>query len=670
MKPKQKTQKTQKTATSQNLAHHTDSRKMAPRSSTQFRIGPPFGATNQVNRIVSVKDQPVTLEIDARIDRGFDQIDGEWIGYKRNYFTLVACFRMVGLSLDTCSKSKFWWVNGDQKEALTSFKMALRHTCRDQESYRTTLVQHTAKRDRGPQSEPPEYPIVPGELPPHEIMRELANIRNGPKISFYDRLFYVTEKEREQQEARGGIISTYPPACRVAHVARYERIQFLTIAVGSRRAATTSSNLSFLEVHLIGITGGGQEVVLATRKTVPLTVRGRSPLNYRQKPAEIGKQSLKAQEEDYEKEVSDEHGKNENAMVPKRKKRRNYAKRKLSPCLACGNGWRGKVLRRNQNLENLANVFGAGGEDVATESSSLLLSTESQTKEDGRLFVPTRLTSGRTSKSCKSNPGLSSEICEAPLVSPFTDTWHEQISGDEFATDSPSKPSKLPLKSRAAHPTKNCKKLLFALILEDCSKRHPLGECLPVDEPHELITMAQDDPFRVDERAHPQSGLNYTLPSQDGTLNVPVDQDSEESAMSVLPTNPAQCCEPVIACPLGCHPSYPTGSFYTFLHTSTPVSCCCIDICHDIHSKVMAIDQHSICKHGFKRRTGHSTTKMLNRPKNRGSSNFAKFRECLEKIKMSIRLSSPNQSLSCLSPVDTEKDCDGSRLDEVLLSTR
>lgn len=259
-------------------------KKLAPRSSNQFRVGPPFAST-----IVSCPIYNETLNtemtplISARLDRGFNLIEGQWIGYKRNYFTLVASFCFSGHPLDICSTSALLYVDAENnRHPLLYFKLRLVSSCPEDSKTLVTLVQHTAKRDKGPQFSPPVYNAIPGTLPGHQVMKLVANIRNGDKILRCNRLFYLPHLERRQLAASCAdqcILATYPDNKEVSLVARYERIQFLSSAAGSRKQSSTNNKHYTLEVQLLGVTCD-DEVVLAYSQTPPLIVRGRSPSNY------------------------------------------------------------------------------------------------------------------------------------------------------------------------------------------------------------------------------------------------------------------------------------------------------------------------------------------------------------------------------------------------------
>lgn len=247
-------------------------RRMAPRASNQFRVGPPFLGTEHHCPLFAGKSR-VYPQICARLDRGFEMIDGEWIGYKRNYFTLVAAFGFALLASDAAMAATFHTHNS----RVAYFTLKLTAVSPDDSSVSVSLVQHTAKRDKGPQFAPPVYTAVPGTLPDHHLVRSVANIRNTDKISLCHRLFYMADEPRARVVAEhpGCLLSTYPPAD-VATAARYERIQFQS---GSLLKKLHSTKHYVLVVQLWASTQHG-EVLVASARTPMLVVRGRSPSNY------------------------------------------------------------------------------------------------------------------------------------------------------------------------------------------------------------------------------------------------------------------------------------------------------------------------------------------------------------------------------------------------------
>lgn len=261
-------------------------RKVAPRSGLQFKVGPSFENTTLYRPIfITSTNENVFPFVNARIDRGFESHGGEWIGYKRNYFTLVSCFEFEGANPETFFNEKFHILNDlGELENISCFALRLVSRCSEDESV-VNLIQHTAKRDRGPQYLPPVFPAISGYLPSHSIIKQASNIRNGDKIDQYNRMFYL-DNTTLQKCMDTSILSTYPEG-RIATVARYERIQFST-SINYRKSTMVNRHF-ILKVELLGLLDDGKYAVLASTETQPLVVRGRSPSNY-----QMARRNLKA----------------------------------------------------------------------------------------------------------------------------------------------------------------------------------------------------------------------------------------------------------------------------------------------------------------------------------------------------------------------------------------
>ncbi|CUM64124.1 uncharacterized protein PRCAT00001715001 [Priceomyces carsonii] len=255
----------------------TDKKKVAPRSGLQFKVGPSFETTTLFKPIyLMLTDENVFPFVNARIDRGFDFINGEWIGYKRNYFTLVAAFEFEDQDNSIFSNEKFYTIDaGNQKVSINCFALRLVSKCCE-DDMQINLVQHTAKRDRGPQFKPPVYPAVTGVLPSHQVIKQAANIRNESKIDQFNKLFFLDNAEIWKTSDKS-ILHTYPPG-KIATVARYERIQFST-SINYRKPTMVNRHFT-LQVELLGLLSDGNYTILASTETPPLIVRGRSPSNY------------------------------------------------------------------------------------------------------------------------------------------------------------------------------------------------------------------------------------------------------------------------------------------------------------------------------------------------------------------------------------------------------
>lgn len=254
-------------------------KRAAPRSISQFRIGPPFGPTTSLTPITTLHGIIVQPVITARCDRGFDMEGNEWIGYKRNYFALVASFRFLDQSIDLCALESFFVADAlGERHKVRCFKLGLFDYSIDTGECGKFLLQHTSKRDKGPQFVPPIYNAVPGALPLHGFMKLIANIRNMSRIHECHRQFFLGQNERYNFDGSPmGVMASYPEDVPIARVARYERIQFLTV---SKKFVLGSHRMFKLVIRLICELENGSSMVLAYLETPPLNIRGRSPMNY------------------------------------------------------------------------------------------------------------------------------------------------------------------------------------------------------------------------------------------------------------------------------------------------------------------------------------------------------------------------------------------------------
>lgn len=278
--------------------------KIAPRSTLQFKVGPPFELVRNYCPVVeSQTGRTLDLRIIPRIDRGFDHIDEEWVGYKRNYFTLVSTFETTNCDLDTFLKSSFDLQIGDstlENEPRVQYFAIKIKAKNDDDETEINLVQHTAKRDKGPQFCPSVCPLVPSPLPKHQIIREASNVRNITKMKKYDSTFYL-HRDHVNNEEYGvdSLLLSYPEDS-IQKVARYERVQFAS-SISVKKPSQQNKHFSlhvilgavvdpdtFCDVRPgisydeIALKNGskGIFVYLQEMKTPPLIIRGRSPSNY------------------------------------------------------------------------------------------------------------------------------------------------------------------------------------------------------------------------------------------------------------------------------------------------------------------------------------------------------------------------------------------------------
>ncbi|KAI8820471.1 uncharacterized protein EV422DRAFT_482339, partial [Fimicolochytrium jonesii] len=176
------------------------------------------------------------LRVHPKVDRGFFLADSDWTCYRRNYFQVSASFsatdahgQEVELPCMMEMDNKLYTVTG----------FALGISARVGNGERAVdLIQHTPKRDKGPQLVPQPRPVRAGGNP-HQY---------------------------------SGIGSNNL-------VATFERLQFKTATAnnGKRRAA---QQYYILNLDLFATTEDGHHHKVAFIESAPLVVRGRSPGHY------------------------------------------------------------------------------------------------------------------------------------------------------------------------------------------------------------------------------------------------------------------------------------------------------------------------------------------------------------------------------------------------------
>ncbi|KAL0093493.1 hypothetical protein F4703DRAFT_1718623, partial [Phycomyces blakesleeanus] len=199
-------------------------------------IGPPFGIATEYESLVSVENhREIRPRLWARMDRGFFLQDLEWTCYRRNYFQVSASFDFENEMPDVECVVK------STGEQILSFSVNLwAHVTEG--GRHIELVQHTPKRDKGPQRTPQPCTIRAG-----------GNLDTGGTTL--------------------GAPHTIQP-----DLALFERIQFKTATAnnGKRRAAQQYFRLN---VDLLANTATGSIRVMSIA-SAPLVVRGRSPGHY------------------------------------------------------------------------------------------------------------------------------------------------------------------------------------------------------------------------------------------------------------------------------------------------------------------------------------------------------------------------------------------------------
>jgi meiosis-specific transcription factor NDT80 len=233
--------------------------------------GPPLGETQLLHQLTSADGHMVRPEIHARVDKGFFLSDRDWTCYRRNYFSVICSYSLMPtthslpLYLRRSATS--------QPEHILAFAMCISAVVDAPGGKTVELVQHTPKRDKGPQHRP-------------------AKIKLSPQPAG-GMAFAATSSSPVIQQQHGEHEYTFPQQTsqQQQHIAVFDRIQFKSATAnnGKRRAAQQYYHL-IVELYAdVGSASGstpGQNnpdagwVKIAYRISAPMVVRGRSPGHY------------------------------------------------------------------------------------------------------------------------------------------------------------------------------------------------------------------------------------------------------------------------------------------------------------------------------------------------------------------------------------------------------
>ncbi|KAI8636364.1 hypothetical protein BD408DRAFT_426225 [Parasitella parasitica] len=201
-------------------------------------LGPFFSSTKPVDNLYGLdRSTLLTLRIQAKMDRGFFLADNDWTCYRRNYFQVSGAFGIHGLNHYYADQETQCLVQVDGAfHPVRNFSMNISARVSNSDK-KIDLVQHTPKRDKGPQSTPTARLIMPGG--------NLSMSSVGANQS----------------------------------IVTFERIQFKTATAnnGKRRAA---QQYYVCLVDLYAEIEGNKKIKIASCQSAPLVVRGRSPGHY------------------------------------------------------------------------------------------------------------------------------------------------------------------------------------------------------------------------------------------------------------------------------------------------------------------------------------------------------------------------------------------------------
>ncbi|PWY74567.1 p53-like transcription factor [Aspergillus sclerotioniger CBS 115572] len=246
-----------------------------PRLPQPVADAPPFHETYNIQPIVSGA-QSIKPEIQAKIHKGFFQVDEKWTCYRRNYFSVSCSF-----SLQPWAPSQQLYVKFSEQatERIQTWSMSISAIVNAQYGEPRELVQHTPKRDKQSESKPKKIVLQPSQPPP-------LVLSHGASSTSTQHSFSLASQSP-------GLSLDYSPYANTAQPSHpptqhtFERIQFqkATANNGKRRAQQQYYNL-VVELYA-GISNpvpGGepyQWIKVARRLSHPMVVRGRSPGHYK-----------------------------------------------------------------------------------------------------------------------------------------------------------------------------------------------------------------------------------------------------------------------------------------------------------------------------------------------------------------------------------------------------
>lgn len=232
---------------------------------------PPLQPTHVLHQFQTVDGQIIRPEIYGKIDKGFFMADNDWTCYRRNYFALQCSYTLLP---NIPNGSLHLVQSTGHSPNILGFAMSISAVVDGQNGKAIELVQHTPKRDKGPQLKPERIPIAPKH--PQLGMFGDSGIGSSSR-SLFDQSFGTNPGQ-------------------TATEATFERIQFknATANNGKRRAAQQYYHLVIELFADLGSHHSSQDrwVKVATRMSAPMVVRGRSPGHYqserRESNASIG----------------------------------------------------------------------------------------------------------------------------------------------------------------------------------------------------------------------------------------------------------------------------------------------------------------------------------------------------------------------------------------------
>ena len=277
-----------------NIAMPTTSSTFSAPSVHDTTNTPPFHEQENFHDIYSASGQNggerITPTIQARIEKGFFYSnDSCWTCYRRNYFAVQSSYTLT----PHLSNTPLVLMKDGKQHAIQAMAMSLSARVDGTSGKAIELVQHTPKRDKGPQMQISMTKLCP--TPPHSKLGHLAHAE--PQSHFFGSGGYgaaagvipppylplqtVPDPNAQPVDAQSQHGSITTPT---AHQHTFERIQFKSATAnnGKRRAQQQYYHL-IVELYADIRDPNSTEpkyVKVAEKASFQVVVRGRSPSHY------------------------------------------------------------------------------------------------------------------------------------------------------------------------------------------------------------------------------------------------------------------------------------------------------------------------------------------------------------------------------------------------------
>lgn len=236
--------------------------------------GPPFDDTQKVHSLVNSHGQNLSIDIAASIPKGFFKVDEKWTCYRRNYFSVSCGFAFKTHNLDGQVFLQRYLHSQPELVSVYAVSIAAKTAAANNtESEARGLVQHTPKRDKATESIPSRHHVVPGPVQGIGTSHCISN------PGLFSTASHLATCMPGGIDPFGHSAAQSPPTNYT-----FERIQFqkATANNGKRRAQQQYFHVVVKLEANVGRPGGPDDwVVVATKQSQPMVVRGRSPGHYK-----------------------------------------------------------------------------------------------------------------------------------------------------------------------------------------------------------------------------------------------------------------------------------------------------------------------------------------------------------------------------------------------------